>query len=134
MFFAEHGVFRVEVIDGDLIVDATGPFNEQLIRKYNKALQSSILCLKGTRWAQIIVLHGMSLFTPEAERELCNTLQDRKNNGLVLSAVVCGDVEYKALIADQMSRCYHRVGIEHDFFDTLTEAKQCLANSKQINI
>jgi hypothetical protein len=74
MIFMEHGLFKVKVEGKLLLVDATGPFNEELLIKYQKALESCIQTLELSEWNQIITLHQLRLFTPEAEQVLTHTM------------------------------------------------------------
>jgi hypothetical protein len=123
MDFIEHGFFTVNVEDNILIVDAIGPFNEELILKYEKALESCIQTLELSSWNQIITLHKLSLFTPDAELALTQTLINRKSRGLVSCAVVMVDIEGESLVKRQMSRCYDNASVKHQFFTSLEDAK-----------
>ncbi|PKF62976.1 hypothetical protein CW745_06000 [Psychromonas sp. psych-6C06] len=53
-----------------LIIDATGPFNEELILHCQHSLMACIKVLEVKPWKQVVILHKMSLFTPEAELAL----------------------------------------------------------------
>jgi hypothetical protein len=88
MQFEQHGVYTVKVEDSILIVDATGPFNAELIAAYRCDVDACIQALSHAAWGQIIVLQDLSLFTPEAEQALERSVEFRKQNGLVASAVV----------------------------------------------
>jgi hypothetical protein len=126
--YGEHGLFTITMEGNLLVVDGIGPFNEQTITSFHAALNKAITTISSKQWSQIIVLHAMSLFTPEAERQLCVTLIERKKQGLIKSAVVYGDTDCKSMIQTQLSRCYANVGIDHGFFETIDEAKTWLAN------
>lgn len=130
MKFAEHGNYSIEHYADFIVVDATGPFNEQVVVKYKNELQEMMQSLDGKKWQQIIIMNDMSLFTPEAESVLCETLELRKQHGLVSSAVVYGGTLCNVLIYEQLSRCYLGAKIPHKFFDNLKEAKQWVKNSK----
>lgn len=123
MHFAEHGIFEVKIENNSLYVDATGPFNEELTTRYGLAIESCIQRLERANWNQIIVLHKLSLFTPEAANVLINTLIDRKGRGLVKSAVVLLDSEGKSLIVQQMSHIYQTANVDYSFFDSVNEAR-----------
>ncbi len=127
MFFTEHGIFEVKVEDNTLLVDATGPFNEELIIKYEKSLESCIGTLEHTNWNQIIILRQFSVFTPEAEQKLTQTLRNRKSKGLVACVVVLKDIESEALVKSQMSRCYEYANIKYEFTTSVDDAKKWLA-------
>jgi hypothetical protein len=127
MNFKEHGLFEVKIEGKILLVDATGPFNEELIIKYKKALESCIQNLEISKWNQIITLHEFSLFTPEAEQSLTQTLINRRTRGLIASAVVFVDIEGESLIKVQMSNCYNKAGVKHQFMSSVDDAKKWLA-------
>lgn len=116
MNFEEHGIFQLKVENKILHVDATGPFNEELINHYNKSLEKCIQLLEDDKWNQVIVLHQMSLFTPEAEEALTKTLIERKSRGLSNCAVVIEDVDCKMLVKEQLGHCYDRANIRYEFF------------------
>lgn len=126
MNFEEHGIFRLQIEDNILHVDATGPFNEELINNYNKSLESCIQRLENDSWNQIIVLHKMSLFTPEAEIALTKTLIERKSRGLDSCAVIINDVDCKLLIKEQPGHCYDKANIRYDFFKSIDDAVKWL--------
>jgi hypothetical protein len=126
MIFTEHGLFEVKIAGKLLLVDATGPFNEELLIQYQKALESCIQTLEVSEWNQVITLHQLSLFTPEAEQMLANTLINRKSRGLMASAIVLMDAEGESLIKTQMSRCYNRAEVKHNFTTSIDNAKKWL--------
>ena len=127
MIFPEHGVFEVKIEDNTLLVDATGPFNEELIKHYEKSLESCIKKLENSTWDQIIILHQLSLFTSEAEQKLTQTLKNRKERGLVASAVVLENIEGESLIKAQMSRCYECADVQYEFTSSVNDAKKWLS-------
>ena len=122
MNFKEHGVFEVKIEGKSLFVDATGPFNEELIIKYERALESCIQSLEVSKWNQIITLHQFSLFTPEAEQALTQSLINRKARGLMASAVVFVNIEGESLIKAQMSHCYNKASVNHEFTSSIDDA------------
>jgi len=128
MSFIEHGLFEVKTKDDLLLVDATGPFNEELLIQYENALESCIQNLEMLNWKQIITLNQLSLFTPEAEQVLTNTIINRRSRGLMACAIILKDVEGESLIKAQMSRCYNRAGVKHNFITSIHDANKWLAS------
>lgn len=126
MNFIEHGVFEVKIEGELLLVDATGPFNEELLIQYENALESCIQNLEISKWNQVITLHQLSLFTPEAEQLLTNTIINRKSRGLMACVIILKDVEGESLIKAQMSRCYNRAGVKHNFITSVQDAHKWL--------
>lgn len=128
MHFLEHGVYEVKVDEQSLIVDATGPFNQELALHYQTSIESCIQTLESMPWSQMIVLHSMSLFTPDAEKVLIETLIERKARGLIKSAVVLVEIEGRSLVVQQMSHAYSEAGVDFAFFDSVDAAKAWLTN------
>lgn len=127
MVFMEHGLFEVQIEGKLLLVDATGPFNEELLIQYEKALETCIHTLEVSEWNQVIILHQLSLFTPEAEQVLTNTVINRRSRGLIACAIVLINVEGESLIKTQMSRCYDRARVKQNFTTSIQEANKWLA-------
>jgi hypothetical protein len=126
MVFIEHGVFKIEIESKLLLVDATGPFNEELTIKYESDLESCMQNLEVSKWNQIITLHKLSLFTPEAEQALTRALINRRARGLIASAVVLINIEGESLIKTQMSHCYDKAGVKYKFMSSINDAKKWL--------
>jgi hypothetical protein len=126
MQFVSHGVFTVKATNRRLFVDATGPFNEELAREYRAALESCIQSLEHSPWQQLIVLHKLSLMTPEAETVFVDTLKDRKQRGLLRSAVVVDEGEGRSLVISQFGNAYQKADIEAHFFNSIGEANEWL--------
>lgn len=126
MKFSEHGVFSIEIENKILLVDASGPFNDELIKKYQLALHKAVESFNGEPWQQIIVIRDEGLFTPEAEKILIETMSWRKSKGMYFSAVVIGEAVAQAITRQQITRCYEQVGIPHEYFDTVESAREHL--------
>ena len=129
--FPRHGKFHVETKSNVLLVSAIGPFNEELVQDYKAAVEAAIAQLSSyPQWGQIVILEKESLFTPDAERLLVQSLKYRKLMGLRTSAVVLHEnVTARSLIVQQMSKAYAKDGIEFSFFDNLAEATKWTAAS-----
>ena len=128
MKFIEHGVFNIKIISNQLLVDAIGPFNEEVVSLYKATLESCIQELENSQWHQIITLHQTSLFTPEAEYILTKSLVDRKARGLHSCSLITVDVDFESLVKEQMSRCYNNAGVEHQYFESIAKAQTWIAS------
>jgi len=120
----EHGLFEVKIEGKLLLVDATGPFNKELLIQYEKALDTCIRTLEVSEWNQVITLHQLSLFTPEAEQVLTNTVINRRSRGLIACAIVLMNVEGESLIKTQMSRCYDHARVKHNYTASIHDANK----------
>ena len=128
MKFIKHGVFEIETEAQLLLVDATGPFNDEVAKHYIEAIESCIQQLEVSQWNQIITLHQLSLLSPEVEKLFTSALIKRTTRGLKAVFLIVENVYFKSLVKEKMSRCYTKAGIEHHFFDTVFEVKNNLAN------
>jgi hypothetical protein len=54
MKFSEHGYYSIKQYNDFIVVDATGPFNEQVVVKYINELQHIIQDLNGRKWLKDI--------------------------------------------------------------------------------
>jgi len=128
MEFKEHGVFKVNTEANLLLIDATGPFNVESVKQYNIGLESCIKQLEASPWNQIVTFHKMSIFTPEAEGLLTDTLINRRSRGLIYCAVILADVDFKPSVKEQMSRCYRSAGVEHQYFESVVKAQDWISS------
>lgn len=124
--FSAHGSYTVDVNENRLRVDARGPFNKEIVVEYERDIQRAIRCLTGSRWSQVICLYGLSMFTPDAEKKLEDTVLYRKKCGLFISAIVLIDVEGSGLVEQQMRKIYKRANVDAQLFSSVEEAEAWL--------
>ena len=124
--FTAHGIFTVETTPKRLLVDAKGPFNLETITQYQKAIESAIHELSTSNWTQVVVLHGMSMLTPDAESQLEQVILYRKKHGMFACAVVLVDVEGKGLVTQQFQGIYDRTQTQCMFTESMVEANMWL--------
>lgn len=126
MSFVAHGNYVIKNSNEPLVIEASGPFNIEIIEKLDEELQKVVPRFSNKTWHQIIILNEVSIFTPEAETALCKTLKYRIDHGLVFSAVVIKTSVCEALIEMQISRCYKKLNIPYQFFKHTDEVKRKL--------
>lgn len=126
MQFESHGIYKIEIINNQLRVDATGPFNGELGKQYKADITACIKHLSKGAWNQIITLHETSLCTPESEVALISSLKERMAHGLYACALVLPDGDCKHAVEAQFSRIYTTVKLNHRHFDTIDEAANWL--------
>lgn len=134
MSFQTHGQYSIKIEDNIIIVDAEGPFNDELINAYQADYRSAMsqVCEKYKTWSQIIYLYHDSLLTPEAEEELTKLNVAKNAQGLTHGAVIFVDTEGSNLLATQFQRIYDKAGITVVFTTDLGDAKMWLKNQTQI--
>ena len=122
-----HGIYTIESSGRILFVDATGPFNDEVIRRYLKELMAEIEALAPDPWAMFVIFRNVSLFTPEAERELTAVNKLRKDLGMEFIALVFLDIVGAEILRSQIDRIYESAGVEHAYFDSSAKAREWLA-------
>jgi len=120
----EHGEYTIELKGNILITDAIGPFNQDLIEHYNEDITNVINSIAHKKWAQIIVLHSLSMFTPEAEQEFLKTLEYRKSKGLQVVCLITKDCEASRLVEWQFAHMYSQFDISFSFVENYQEAEE----------
>ncbi|MCC2618114.1 hypothetical protein LJ739_17800 [Aestuariibacter halophilus] len=126
MAFYEHGEFSLAINDNRLDIDAVGPFNREVIADYDQQLQRFADRMPTSLCKGLLTLHGMSLFTPDAEQALVECLLRWKRLPWY-NAVLIDDVQGKAVLKQQLGRCYDKTGITYAFFDDRNEALHWLS-------
>lgn len=117
-----HGVFTVKPLGQIVFVDAEGPWNQESAKAYRQALFDAIESMAGCPWALLVVLHGQSMMTPEAEQEMVALVKARKEKGMRSVALVCGDTLGRSMIERQFSRIYQAADVQYTFVDDIDDA------------
>ena len=128
MAFQEHGEFSLEIDGKVLIIEGTGPFNKEIVAQYKAETEACIANLEHSSWYQLLTLHEMCLFTPDAEKALMDTIIDRHARGMVACAVNIRKDSCTNMVMEQISRCYMKVGVEHQYFTDKADAKAWLTS------
>lgn len=104
-------------------MNTKGPYNDELIRAYRAELEVALVEISGQSWHQIISMHEMSIFTPEAAEEMITTIKRRKSLGMVASAVVFNKIIGGPMIKAQMTKIYELADIRFGFFESIDSAE-----------
>ena len=114
--FLPHGKYRIELKNNVMLVEAKGPFNIEVVKQYTQQVAATLSQLI-LPWGQVVILHQDSLFTPEAEQLMYKTVEDRKENGLVASAVIINGSTSQFIIEQQVAKIYQASKVNYQFFD-----------------
>lgn len=123
--FTPHGEYRILSEDNMLFVEAKGPFNLEVVNNYSTDMAKAVKKMVAP-WTQLVILHQDGLFTPEAEREMYNTIKLRKELGLSASAIVIIGATARFAMEMQISGLYQQLQVVHQYFDTEKDARDWL--------
>ncbi|EPJ54085.1 MAG: hypothetical protein OFPI_07790 [Osedax symbiont Rs2] len=110
-----HGLFKIEFNDNLLILDVTGPFNDEHVRDLGCRLQEVLTNVHGP-WMQVTFLHQDCLFTPQAEQEMAHVVKLRIQRGLCAIAFVFVNKVGRIVIEAQIIRIFQEFHITPGFF------------------
>ena len=123
--FYPHGSFSITVQDRNLFVDATGPFNKELIRNFDQAMQRCAHPLAGKPWTEVAILRFESAYTPAALDELKASISRRISEQMVAIAIVFIEAESRLLIEHQLHSVLNQFeSLSYAFFDDIETASQ----------
>ncbi|WP_100644673.1 hypothetical protein [Alteromonas facilis] len=120
MEFCKHGTYSIRFDSNKVFVEATGPFNLELVQDYKLKIEECISALEPCPWGQIITLNELSLFTPEAESALIFGLKLRKERGLKACAIVAKSPF--RIVLQQIDKIYSEAEIKHKTFKNERDA------------
>ncbi|MBC3765208.1 hypothetical protein [Neptunicella marina] len=124
MQFQEHGQFKLTIEDRIVVVDAEGPFDVLLFKRYDHEMHQAIEHFNNQRWANIAVLHGLTIFIPDVFTLLNEHLNWRIQNNFVAEALVLVEPEGANILESQLHEVYHRLKIDFQYFDSVPAARE----------
>lgn len=113
--FLPHGEYHLTIEDDLMFIEARGPFNVEVVDQYMREVAVLIQQMQPP-WGQIITLHQDSLFTPEAEQLMYKMVADRKQSGVVASAVVMLNPKGQFVVEQQVGNIYQQSQVSHRYF------------------
>ncbi|WP_026376138.1 hypothetical protein [Aestuariibacter salexigens] len=118
--FIPHGTFSIERQGQLLLVDATGPFNHELISQLSDDLSEHEQALHHRPWVELAVMRCESAYTPEALNDLLTSMQRRHHNNMRAIAIQFEQPQSRLLTEHQLTSVLSKIaGLRFQFFDEL---------------
>ena len=134
MIFKKHGDYRVTFDGRIVLVEATGPWNEETALSYVDEIKTLQVKIKGAFSGLIYALQGEKLGTPEAKNTLQSLQQWRVNEGYVCpTAIVFLDEGQRSLYEALFIDMYKDNPIKPRFFPSIEHARQWLMKVESNN-
>jgi|TARA_R110000868_G_scaffold144619_1_gene363913 hypothetical protein len=126
--FKEHGKFEIKRGDQLLFLDATGPFNGELITMLMEGLQEHVDALSPLPWAEVAIMREESAYTPEALVLLTQSIAKRIEQNLRAIAIQFDNPTSRQLTEYQLTTVFSQFKqLSFAFFDSNEDAKDwCL--------
>lgn len=119
-----HGEFHIEVCEDVALVSALGPWNVECVQEFEQVYRDKVYQSGMNHWADIIQLHGESLFVPDAEKRLHQGITRAAAIGLEKVFLVLEQSTVITTARMQLENLYRGIPVELYFADTLSEAIQ----------
>lgn len=101
---------------------ATGPWNAECVRQFNREYIKLVSPLFGKQWGDLVILQGESLLIPDAEHLISQTVLESCQRGLSHVALIVSDSSIRAIARAQFMRIYPSSGLIVQYFDNPQEA------------
>ena len=134
MSFNIHGRYSIKADGNIIIVDAEGPYNEEMVLAYKKDYQQAMIeiCEQYKYWSQITYLNHESILLPEAEAVLTELNCFKKSKGMTHGVIILVDVEAPHLVESQYQRIYRAAGMVLNIASDIEEAKAWLKDEMNL--
>lgn len=127
--FSAHGDVKAQFVQERrmLIIDLSGPFNLEFIRKYQRVVGAERRNINVPCWASLVNVYGLALAPMEATVDAQLIVDEAVESGLVATAVVLHEQEGLALQQKFWSRIYDASILPFQFFTETSEASEWLS-------
>lgn len=123
---SNQGSYSFSVKNNILIVNAEGPFDEQMMQQYLFDTTKATEKIQLQPWAILTTFSGKGILTPEAEQALIEVTKNRKKNNLKAVTVVIKNNLQADLQQMQLARIYELCNVTVNFFSNEQTAYQWL--------
>jgi hypothetical protein len=117
-----HGDFNLVLSGNIMFTVATGPWNAECVRQFNREYIKLICPFFGKQWADLVILQGESLLIPAAEHLIAQTVLESCQRGLSHVALTVSDSSIRAIARAQFMKIYPSSGLIVQYFDNQQEA------------
>ena len=126
MKLAPDGEYKIEAHEKYLVVDAHGPFTDEVSKQYVQDMYDACEQFSGQPWGLLVTFYGNSIFTPEAEESLIEVTKFRTKHGMIANASVILDSQSADLQQMQLRRVYQTCNLTFHVFSNIEAARTWL--------
>ncbi|KXI28060.1 hypothetical protein [Paraglaciecola hydrolytica] len=117
-----HGEYKLVLSGNIMFTVALGPWNAECVDSFMQDYYQLILPLHGSRWGNLIILHGESLLIPAAEYLLAKAVMISVSQGLTDVAIVLSNSSVQTSTEAQFLNVYKSSGLNLRTFQCDTAA------------
>lgn len=125
MTTSEQKDYAIELIGNILHVRLTGPFSEDIVKKFDAEIN---LCIENAEkpWASLTTYYGNGVFTADAEKAMIEIIEHRIAKGMVANASIIQDSNHIDVQQMQLHRVYSHSNIPFHVFSDPYNAQEWL--------
>jgi hypothetical protein len=127
MKLAPHGEYKIEAHGNILVVDAHGPFTDEITKQYVQDMYTACEEFTGQVWGLLVTFYGSGIFTPDAEAALIEVTKFRVKHGMIANASVILNSSSGDLQQMQLRRIYQTCNLTFHVFSNIDAAKSWLS-------
>jgi hypothetical protein len=127
MKLSKHGEYNIEADNNILVVDAHGPFTDQLSQQYVKDMYAACKQFSGQPWGLLVTFYGNSIFSPESVQSLIEVTKYRMKHGMIANACIILQSETADLQQVQLQHIYQVCNCTFNVFCDVDSARSWLS-------
>ncbi|MCV2883356.1 hypothetical protein OE749_01425 [Aestuariibacter sp. AA17] len=124
--FPAHGHVDFTVSPPLLIIDVTGPINQEGALIYIENVAHYRAQLSSGPWASLVYAKHFELMSADTREIMIGAIHKAKQVGLVATAVIFNDERVSHAAKAFWATIYNKTDLRHAFFENETEAKTWL--------
>ncbi|WP_340676646.1 hypothetical protein [Paraglaciecola sp.] len=106
-----HGEYKLALSGNIICTVVVGPWNTECVECFMRDYYQLIMPLHGSRWGDLIILHGESLLIPAAEHLLTKAISISCSKGLTDVALVSSHSSVQSSAEAQFFNIYKPFGL-----------------------
>ena len=126
MKLSEQGEYTIEQQGNILLVDARGPFSNDVTQKYAQDMHAACERFDCLPWGLLATFYGNSVFTPDAEQALIELTKYRVKRGMIANASVILNSNSADIQQMQLRRIYQTCQLTFHVFADIESAQHWL--------
>ena len=125
--FDLHGQADFSIEGKILIINGHGPWNLEAIMDAKERVMPFVSKLSGSPWGVLLILHGESIYVPNAAEYLIKSVQELRKIGRTATAILAEEANEPEFAKRHMSSIFTEAGETFSFFKQKNQASQWLA-------
>lgn len=89
--FKEHGIFYAKKAENIFVIEGEGPWNIEMLHNAGVSAQPIVNEFTQNYWGVLVVMHGETVYLPDAAKRLVQIIKQQKGLKRVATAIIVVD-------------------------------------------